>query len=77
VAVVLGPAGASLSVDGVQVGASSAVTLRPADLGSTLNNYVGRSQWSADPYLDGAIDEFRVYDRALAPSEIQTLAAGS
>ena len=66
-----------LYVDGAQVGASTAMTLRPADLGNTPKNYLGRSQWPADPYLDGAIDEFRVYDRALAPDEIQALASGS
>ena len=73
VAVVLGSTGAVLYLDGVQVGASSAVTLRPADLGNTPNNYIGRSQYSADPYLDGHIDEFRVYNRALSAAEIQAL----
>ncbi len=77
VAAVLGSTGAVLYLDGVQVGANAAVTLRPADLGNTLNNYIGRSQFSADPYLDGDIDEFRVYDRALSAAEIQALATGS
>jgi hypothetical protein len=77
VAVVLGSAGAVLYLDGTQVGANAAVTLRPADLGNTPNNYIGRSQYSADPYLDGDIDEFRVYSRALSATEIQALASGS
>ncbi len=77
VAVVLGSTGAVLYLDGVQVGANAAVTLRPADLGNTPNNYIGRSQYSADPYLDGNIDEFRVYNRALSLAEIQALASGS
>jgi len=76
-AVVLGPSGVVLYVDGQQAGADASITLRPADLGSTPNNFIGRSQFSADAYLDGAIDEFRVYDRALSPREIQTLASGS
>jgi hypothetical protein len=76
VAVVLGPSGGTLYVDGVPVGANSSMTLRPADLGSTPYNYIGRSQFSDDPYLDGDIDEFRVYDRALSPEEIQALASG-
>lgn len=75
VAVVLGPNGALLYLDGVQVGAEPTVTLRPADLGSMPNNYIGRSNFAFDPYLDGAIDEFRVYDRALSPREIRTLAS--
>lgn len=77
VAVVLGSTGAVLYLDGAPVGTSSAVTLRPADLGNTPNNYIGRSQFSADAYLDGKVDEFRVYSRALSLAEIQTLASGS
>jgi hypothetical protein len=73
VAVVLGSAGAVLYVDGAQVGTNPAVTLRPNDLGNTPNNYIGKSQFPADPYLDGNIDEFRVYSRALSAAEIQAL----
>jgi hypothetical protein len=76
VAVVLGPSGGTLYFDGDPV-ASNDIALRPADVGSTLKNYIGRSQFSTDPYLDGAIDDFRVYDRALTPSEIKALATGS
>ncbi len=76
VAVVLGSSGGIMYLNGVQVGAKSTLTLRPADLGNLQNYYIGRSQFAVDPYLDGDIDEFRVYDRALAPSEIQTLANG-
>lgn len=75
IAVVLGTGGGILYVDGVQVGANPAMTLRPADLGSTANNYLGRSQFSWDPYLDGNVDDFRVYNRALSPSEIKALFA--
>ena len=75
-AVVLGPSGVVLYVDGQTAGPDASITLRPADLGSTPNNYIGRSQFSADAYLDGAVDEFRVYDRALSPQEIQSLASG-
>jgi hypothetical protein len=77
VALVLGPAGATLYFNGAPVGTDSSMTLRPADLGRTANNYIGRSQFSEDPYFDGAIDEFRIYNRALSPEEIQALASGS
>ena len=76
-AVVLGPSDVVLYVDGQQAGADASIRLRPADLGSTPNNFIGRSQFSADAYLDGSVDDFRVYDRALAPREIQTLVSGS
>jgi len=76
VAIVLGPTGGILYLDGTQVGSNTAMTLRPADLGNLPNYYIGRSEFS-DPYLDGNIDEFRIYERALSPSEIQSLASGS
>ena len=76
-ALVLGPGGATLYFDGAPVGTNSSIVLRPADLGRTVNDYIGRSQFSDDPYLDGDIDELRVYNRALSPEEIQALANGS
>jgi hypothetical protein len=51
------------------------MTLRPADLGSTPNNYIGRSQFSWDPYFDGDIDELRIYNRALSADAIKALFA--
>jgi hypothetical protein len=77
VAVVVGPAGLALYVDGVLVASSSAVTLRPADMARTLFDYIGRSNYAWDPYLDGGIDEFRIYNRALSPAEIQALYSGA
>jgi hypothetical protein len=74
-AVVLGPSSVVLYVDGLPAGTTASIALRPADLESTPNNYIGRSQFSVDSYLDGQIDEFRVYDRALSPQEIQMLAS--
>lgn len=77
VAVVLDASGGTLYFDGAVAGTNSSMTLRPADLGSTANNYIGRSQFSIDPYLEGSVDEFRIYNRALSPDEIQALANGS
>ena len=76
VAVVLGASGGTLYFNGLPVGTNSSMTLRPADLGRTVNDYIGRSEF-VDPYLDGNIDEFRIYRRALSPDEIQALANGS
>ena len=75
VAVVLGSGGGFLYVDGQLVGSNLGMSLRPLDLGNTVNNYIGKSQYSGDPYLDGNIDDFRVYNRALSAAEIQTLYA--
>ncbi|RSM71803.1 hypothetical protein DMB66_07195 [Actinoplanes sp. ATCC 53533] len=66
-----------LYVNGVEVARNAAMTLGPADLGSTTRNWIGRSQY-ADPYLDAAVDNFRVYSRALSGTEIAALhGAGS
>ncbi|MBN2685536.1 MAG: lamin tail domain-containing protein [Pontiellaceae bacterium] len=58
-----------LYVDGVQVASNTGVTIAPADLGITMQNWLGRSQWP-DPYFYGSIDEFRIYDGALSAEEV-------
>ena len=72
-AVVLDAAGAKLFVDGTSVAVNSGVSLRASALGDMANNWIGRSQFT-DPYFDGLIDDFRVYDRALGLTEIAALA---
>jgi hypothetical protein len=63
----------TLYVNGAQVGQNTSMTLSPSSLGNTTNNWIGRSQYSADPFLDGQIDEFRIYNRALSASEVLAL----
>jgi hypothetical protein len=45
------------------------MTLTPAVIGATVNNWLGRSQWN-DPLFKGSISEFRIYAAALSPEEI-------
>ena len=73
VVVVLGTGGGTLYIDGAQVATNAALTLRPSDLGATVNNWVGRSQYAADPYFDGEIHDFRLYLRALSAAEVTAL----
>ena len=54
--------------------ASSSTQLTPADLGQTTNNWLGRSQYTADPYFDGLLDDFRIYDTALSEGQIRYIA---
>ena len=72
VAVVLGSGQGTLYVDGVAA-STGAISLRPADLGAIDYAYLGKSQFSSDPYFDGQLDEFRVYGRALSAAEILEL----
>lgn len=58
-----------LYLNGAAVGTNTAMTLNPSSLGYTTANYLGRSQYP-DPYLNGALDEFRIYCAALSPGEI-------
>lgn len=73
VAVVLASGSASLYIDGAQVANGTTVTLRPADLGTIDYAFLGRSQFTADPYFDGLLDEVRVYGRALTATEVRAL----
>ncbi len=69
VAVTLNGNSGILYLNGVPVGTNSGMTLRPATLGSTFNNYLGKSQWP-DPYFNGLLDEFRIYGVTLSAAEI-------
>ena len=74
VAVTLAGTACSLYVDGAQVG-SGTITITPSQLGSLNANYLGKSQWSADPYLSGRVDDFRIYNGALSTDQIAALVA--
>lgn len=73
VAVTLAGTTGTLYVNGSAVGTNYSMSLTPASLGATANNYLGKSQY-ADPYLNGQLDEFVIHDRALAGAEIAALA---
>jgi glucuronoarabinoxylan endo-1,4-beta-xylanase len=64
-----------LYVNGGEVGRNSSMSLTPDSLGVTTQNYIGKSQY-ADPYLDGRVDDFRIYPNALSPTTVAELANG-
>lgn len=66
----------SIYLNGNLIGKNTNFTLRPYDLGSTFSNFIGKSQWSADPFLKGTLDEFRFFNYALTPEEINGLMLG-
>lgn len=59
-----------LYVNGTQV--AQATQTAPQNVLRTLC-YIGRSNWAGDSYMNGAIDEFRIYNRLLTAQEIQNL----
>lgn len=72
VAVTLSGTTGTLYLNGVPVGTNDNMTLNPSSLGNTTNNWIGRSQYP-DPMLNGTVDEFQIYDRALSEAEVQSL----
>lgn len=64
---------AALYINGAVVGTNSNLTTHPAALGATTKNYLGDSQFSADPSLQGNLDDVRIYSRALTTTEVQQL----
>lgn len=75
VAVTLGEDGVCLYQNGELVGSSNEITIRPADFRPVMN-YIGRSQFAADPMFKGSVDDFRVYNYALTAEQISDLYDG-
>ncbi|MER6015272.1 beta-L-arabinofuranosidase domain-containing protein [Streptomyces bluensis] len=63
----------TLYVNGTAVARNTAMTLNPAALGTLRNNWLGRSNFGADPVFAGAFDEFNIWSRALTATEITAL----
>lgn len=57
-----------LYVDGKLVGVNESISNTLSTIG-TKNAYLGKAQHN-DPYLNGSIDEFRIYSTALSSSEV-------
>ncbi len=64
---------ARLYVNGTLAASNNALTFKPANLGITNQNYVGKSQYN-DPLLKGSVDEFKIYNYALNAQNISNLA---
>ena len=61
-----------LYVDGTNVAESNDFTIKPSDIAPSLC-YIGRSMFVADPYFNGRIDDFRIYNYALTADEISSV----
>jgi len=73
VAVTLSGNTGKLYINGDSVAVNTGITIDPSQLGATVNNYIGRSQFTGDSYLKGIVDEFRIYNRPLSSSELKTM----
>jgi hypothetical protein len=66
----------TLYVNGTAVGSNDDITLTPSALGDTTQDWLGRSQF-ADPFFNGAIDDFNISDTALTSAQVAALAKGT
>jgi hypothetical protein len=65
----------TLYVNGRVAGTNTGMLFAPFRLGSTSQNWIGRSQYSTDPYFNGKIGEFCIYRGALSAAQIAALSA--
>lgn len=72
VAVTVGGGSAKLYVNGTLVDTNNGVTITPSDFHPT-RNFLGNSQFDADPLFNGQLDEVLVTDYALTLSQIAGL----
>jgi len=63
---------AIIYINGSKAGTNDAITGTLNGMGTTPLNYLGKSQYD-DPTIDGRIDDFRFYARALSANDIMTL----
>jgi hypothetical protein len=57
-------------INGVQVGIATSMAYPRSVQRST--NFLGRSNWEVDTYLNGGIKDFRMYNRVLSAAEVTT-----
>jgi hypothetical protein len=74
VAVTLRDRTATLYIDGQPAGGNEKIDLPPYRVGNTTQNWIGRSQFERDPYLQGNVADFRIYHGALSANDVAALA---
>lgn len=72
VAVTIGKDKTTIYIDGEEAASSTGITIKPSDIRPVLN-YLGRSQFAADPYFTGYLDDVRIYNYALDGAAIKAV----
>jgi len=65
----------TLYVNSSLAGTNTAMAFAPFRLGGTSQNWIGRSQFAADPYFNGSIGEFRIHRGAFSATQMAVLIA--
>ena len=76
VAITLNGSIATLYLNGTQVASSNSFTIAPSAI-SPIKNYLGKSQFAADPLFSGKLDEVEIADYAMSATQIGTLYSNS
>ena len=76
VAVTLTGSKAILYVNGLPVATNSSLTITPSAF-APIKNYLGTSQFAADPLFSGKLDEVEIADYAFTPAQIALLQTNS
>jgi len=66
---------ATLYLDDEVIAENTSLRNQLSDLGQTSSNWLGRSQYN-DPYFQGSLDDFYIFNRVLPQSEIKKLQVG-
>lgn len=74
VAVSLGDGTVRIFVDGEEVAQATGITIKPSDFNPVLN-YIGRSQFNADPMFKGYIDDVRIFNYDLQADDVKEIMA--
>ena len=76
VALTLTNGSAMIYTNGVLAASSSGITIVPSNF-TPAKNYLGKSQFPADPLLSGSLDEVQVADYVFTPAQIASLLTNS
>lgn len=74
VAVTVGGGTGKLFVNGVLVNTNNAMSIQPVSVGTKFN-YLGRSQFPADPLFNGRLDDVRIVSSAVSDAAIAAMVA--
>jgi hypothetical protein len=64
-----------LYANGALVGVSTDVFVTPSDIGTSVNNWLGRSQFGSDAAFNGSIHELRIYNGPISSFQVALNAA--
>ena len=76
VVVTMGKDKTAIYVDGTEVASTTGITIKPSDIRPVLN-YLGRSQYTADPIISANYDDVRIFNYALSADEVKAVKDGT